>query len=181
MKPDIEEILHFWFYEIGPNHWLALDAAAEALMRDKFLEVYEAAAREELKAWEETAEGMLALLLLLDTFPRHMFRHTARAYATDDLALDLARRAIIKHFDDKIDRTFKLFFYLPFSHSEKIEDQRLATFFIRERTKEPVWVDYVDGRRQLIERFGRFPHRNKLLSREMTPEEEAFLNAKMKA
>lgn len=180
MNPSPEEILNFWFTEIGPNRWFSLDLETDAMILEKYLKIHESAANDELKDWKDTPEGMLALLLLLDIFPRHMFRGTARAYQTDDAALELARVSIINHFDDRIDRTFKLFFYLPFSHSENMDNQRLATFYVRERTKEPSWVEFVNGRRQIVERFGRFPQRNHLLARDMTPEEDAFLRQKMK-
>jgi len=145
-------------------------------IRARFLPAYERAALDLLKEWEDTPEGTIALLLLLDTFPRRMFRGEARAYATDEAALELARSAIIRHFDDRIDRGFKLFFYLPFSHSEHLSDQRLAIFYMRERTKEPVWVDAAEARFEIIETFGRFPHRNQLLGRVSSPEEQVFLN-----
>ncbi|HBM90320.1 MAG TPA: DUF924 domain-containing protein [Rhodospirillaceae bacterium] len=175
MTIDPEEILKFWFYDIGPSRWFTADPEIDETIKSKFLEAYQKAAREELGAWEETPEGMISLLLLLDTFSRRMFHGTAQAYETDDLALDLARGAIVRHFDDRIDRTFKLFFYMPFTHSEQIGDQRLASFYVRERTKEKDWVDFVDRRRQIVERFGRFPHRNAFLNRETTPEEAAYL------
>lgn len=178
MLTDPEDIQNFWFYEVGPAKWFAEDPALDDAMRARFLATYERAALEELREWEETPEGALALLLLLDPFPRRMFRGEARAYATDDLALELARQAIIRHFDDHIDRNFKLFFYLPFAHSENIGDQRLASFYIRERTKETDWVDSVEWRQRAIQKFGRFPHRNAVLGRKSTPEEEAFLKEK---
>ena len=118
---------------------------------------------------------MLALLLLLDEFPRRMFRGTSRAFETDDQALELARTAIIKHFDDRIDKQFKLFFYLPFLNSESMGDQRLALFYIRERTKESEWLDRAEQHFYTIQRFGRFPDRSPVLGREMTPEEAEFL------
>ncbi len=175
MLLDPQNILNFWFVDIGRDKWFALDAKLDVTIREQFGSIYEQAARGDLKKWEETPEGMLALLLLLDIFPRRMFRGTARAYAMDEKALDLARTAIIKHFDDRIDRAFKLFFYVPFQHSEHIGDQRLAVFYIRERTKEPIWVDAAEWRLQTIQRFGRFPHRNERLGRQTTPEEISFL------
>ncbi len=175
MTTDPEEILNFWFYDIGPSRWFTADSELDETIKTKFFDVYQKAAQEDLAAWEETPEGMISLLLLLDIFPRRMFRGTAQAYETDDVALDLARSAIVRHFDDRIDRTFKLFFYLPFSHSEQMGDQRLASFYVRERTKEKDWVDLVDKQRQIIELFGRFPSRNVFLKRETTPEEEAYL------
>ncbi len=175
MTVDTEDILNFWFLEVGPDRWFAPDPALDEAVRTRFLDMHAKAARGEFKKWEETPEGVLTLLLLLDTFPRRMFRGTPQAYATDDMALELARAAIIRHFDDRIDRQFKLFFYLPFEHSELDGDQRLAVFFVRERTKEAVWLDTAEWRLRTILRFGRFPHRNALLGRESTPEEIEFL------
>lgn len=177
MRTDPEDILNFWFYEVGPEKWFSADPALDEAVRTRFQSVYERAALEELREWENTPEGVLCLLLLLDQFPRRMFRGTAKAYETDDMALDLARTAIIRHFDDRIDKTFKLFFYLPFAHSERLGDQRLASFYIRERTKEPHWIDSVEWRYETIQRFGRFPHRNPALGRETTDEEKEYLEA----
>lgn len=175
MLTDPEEILNFWFYEVGPDRWFKEDPDLGELMRSRFLTAHERASLDGLREWEETPEGVLALILLLDTFPRHMFRGTARAFETDDAALDLARQSIIRHFDDRIDRNFKLFFYLPFQHSEHAGDQRLAAFYVRERTKNPDWVDEADRCGEVIARFGRFPERNAALGREATPEETAYL------
>lgn len=175
MLIDPEDILNFWFYEVGPAKWFKPDPELDVAVRDKFLAAHERAALDELGAWEDTPEGMLALLLLLDAFPRLMFRGTARAYDTDGHALDLARQAIIRHFDDRIDRTYKLFFYLPFSHAENMGDQRLGLFYIRERTKEDSWIETAEALYDAIQLFGRFPDRNAALGRESTPEENAFL------
>ncbi|MDD2324540.1 MAG: DUF924 domain-containing protein [Alphaproteobacteria bacterium] len=175
MLNDPEEILNFWFYEIGPSRWFTHDSELDGTIRTRFLEAHERAALEGLHDWQETPEGMLALLLLLDVFPRRMFRGTSRAYATDDTALDLARQAIIRHYDDRIDRQFKLFFYLPFLHAENAGDLRLAGFYIRERTRDFDLADRADWRYDVILRFGRYPHRNQALGRETTPEEERFM------
>ncbi len=178
MITDPEDIQNFWFYEVGPERWFAPDPALDQTIRDRYLATHERAALEELWAWEETPEGVLALLLLLDPFPRRMFRGTSRAYATDDLALETARQAVVRHFDDRIDKNFKLFFYLPFLHAERIGEQRLALFYIRERMKDPEWIARAAWRLETIERFGRFPHRNAVLGRANTPEEELFLKEK---
>ncbi|MDX9690570.1 MAG: DUF924 domain-containing protein [Proteobacteria bacterium] len=175
MSIDPQEILNYWFYEVGREKWFSNDPALDEDVRKRFQAAYEQAAGDELGVWEETPEGMLALLLLLDTFPLMMFRGTPRAYAMEDTAVDLARHAIIRHFDDRIDRNFKLFFYRPFIHSEKIGNQRLGVFYIRERTKEPDWVDEAEECFQIIHVFGRFPDRNAILGRETTPEEQAFI------
>jgi uncharacterized protein (DUF924 family) len=172
---NAEDVLNFWFYEVGRDRWFGDERALDSQIRERFLAAYEQAAEGKFEAWESTPEGMLALLLLLGEFPRRMFRGTTRAFATDDQALELARNAVIKHFDDRIDKQFKLFFYLPFLNSESIGDQRLALFYIRERTKEDEWLDRAQQHFHTIQRFGRFPERNPILGRELTPEETEFL------
>jgi len=175
MPPSPEDILNFWFMEINPPRWLKPDKALDETVLTRFREAYEQAAMGGLKFWEDTPEGMLALLLLLGIFTRRMFRGTPKAYATDNQALELARAGIIKHFDDRIDRQFKLFFYLPFSFSENQGEQRLAVYYIRERTKEKEWTEAAVEREQVIQCFGRFPERNAVLGRETSPEEAEYL------
>jgi uncharacterized protein (DUF924 family) len=104
-----------------------------------------------------------------------MFRGLPRAFETDGVALDLARAAIIKHFDDRIDKHYKLLFYLPFLNSEDVGDQRLALFYIRERTKDDQWLTMAETNFEIVQRFGRFPQRNPVLGRDPTPEEAQFL------
>lgn len=173
IAPD--DILNFWIYVVRRDRWFKEDRALDATIRERFLPTYELAVKGELKAWEETPEGMLALMLLLDQFPRRMFRGTPRAFESDETALDLARTAIIRHFDDRIDKQYKLLFYLPFLNSESVGDQRLALFYIRERTKENEWLAIAEKNLDTVQRFGRFPQRNPILGREPTPEEAAFL------
>ncbi|MGE3622288.1 MAG: DUF924 family protein [Bdellovibrionales bacterium] len=175
MSINPEDILNFWFYEVGRDRWFTDDRTLDSQIREKYLPLYEQAVSGQLKAWEANPEGVLALLLLLDHFPRRMFRGTSRAFETDEMALELARSAIIKHFDDRIDKTFKLFFYLPFLNSESMGDQRLALFYIRERTKEDDWLSRAEAHFNMIQRFGRFPDRSPILGRELTPEEAEFL------
>src|SRR5271170_2222589 len=175
MTASAEDILNFWIYVVGRDKWFRDDRALDATVRERFLSAYELALKGELKAWEETPEGMLALMLLLDQFPRRMFRGTPRAFETDELALELARNAIIKHFDDRIDKQYKLLFYLPFLNSESLGDQRLALFYIRERTKENDWLSLAEKNFEIVQKFGRFPQRNPILGREPTAEESAFL------
>jgi uncharacterized protein (DUF924 family) len=175
MPINPEDILNFWIYEVGRERWFSDDRTLDLQVREKFLALYEDAAQGKLKAWESTPEGMLALMLLLDQFPRRMFRGSSRSFETDAMALDLARTSIIKHFDDRIDKQFKLLFYLPFLNSESMGDQRLALFYIRERTKEDDWLDRAEKHFYTIQRFGRFPQRNPILGRELTPEEAEYL------
>ena len=173
IKP--EDISNFWFYEVGRDRWFTEDHTLDLKIREQFLSMYEQAVNGQLKSWEETPESTLALMLLLDQFPRRMFRGTSRAFETDDLALELARDAIIKHFDDRIDKQFKLIFYLPFLNSESVGDQRLALFYIRERVKENEWLSVAEDHLETVQRFGRFPQRNPILGRDPTPEEVTYL------
>jgi uncharacterized protein (DUF924 family) len=173
--PVPEDLLDYWFNQIGSNRWFAADPALDADLTHKFLETHQRAMHGALHDWEGTPTGMLGLMLLLDQFPRHMFRGTPSAYATDEMALDLARTAIIKHYDDRIDAACKLCFYLPFTHSENMGDQRLSLFYIRERTKNADWLAYAEECQLTIQRFDRFPQRNKVLGRVSTKAEEDFL------
>ena len=126
--------------------------------------------------WEKTPEGVLALLLLLNPFPRRMFRGTPQAFASDDHAMELARNAIIKHLDTTVKKECKLLFYLPFLTSESKSNQRLALFYIRERTQDAEGLNIAERSSELIDHFGRFPHRNNALARPSTPEEMLFLS-----
>jgi uncharacterized protein (DUF924 family) len=170
-----EDLLNFWFYDVGRDRWFTDDRVLDAQIRERFLPLYEQAVEGKLASWETTPEGALALLLLFDMFPRRMFRGTSRAFETDDRAIELARNSIIKHFDDRIDRAYKLLFYLPFLNSESMGDQRLALFYIRERTKETEWLSLAEQHFHTIQRFGRFPERSPILGRELTPEEAEWL------
>ena len=174
-----EDILNFWFYEVDREKWFAEDPVLDAQINDRFLSAYEQALEGKLRQWEDTPEGMLALMLLLDQFPRRMFRGTSRAFETDDLALDLARSAIIKHFDDRIDRQYKLLFYLPFLNSEDEANQRLALFYIRERAKDEDWLTMAERNYEVVQRFGRFPQRNPILGRQPTKDEAKFLEQRV--
>jgi len=175
MTQTPDDILAFWFYEVGTERWFTADVALDTQMRERFADIQAMAAQDALAAWKKTPEGMLALVLLLDEFPRRMYRGTSRAFECDYLAQELAREAIIHHFDDRIDKTYKLIFYLPFLNSEDITDQRLALYYIRERTKEDNWLSLAENNYNTVERFGRFPQRNPILGRPPTPEEAEFL------
>jgi uncharacterized protein (DUF924 family) len=169
---DAEDILNFWFFEIGRDKWFEHEEALDSQIRDRFLPDYEKAVHGELKKWEETPEGTLALLLLLDEFPQRMFRNTARAFETGEMAVELAREGIIKHFDDRIDRQYKLLFYLPFLNSENVGDQRLALFYIRERVKDSEWLAKAEENHEIVLRYGRFPQRDAILGRHPDLEEQ---------
>ena len=168
-----DEIIRFW-REAGPDRWFVPDEAFDETYRARFLLTHEAAARGDLNEWELTPEGALAVVLLLDQFPRNMFRGTRRAYATDPAALDTAERAIEKSFDQKVEPDLRRFFYLPFMHSENLADQERSVALNGASGDEDA-ATWVRHHRDLITRFGRFPHRNAVLGRESTAEERAFL------
>ena len=168
-----DEIIAFW-REAGPERWFAPDEAFDQTCRTRFLLTHEAAARGDLNEWELTPEGALAVVLLLDQFPRNMFRDTRRAYATDPAALDAADRAIEKGYDAGVEPALRRFFYLPFMHAEDLADQeRSVTLNAALGNVAPLrWARH---HHDVIARFGRFPHRNTVLGRESTAEERAFL------
>jgi len=170
-----EDILNYWFLEIDRDCWFDDNQSLDADIKQRFGQIYEQAKAGELSSWETTPEAALALMLLFNQFPRRMFRGTIRAFATDEQALEIARMAIIHHFDDRIATEYKLLFYLPFLNSENLSDQRLALFYIRERAKENAWLSVAEDHFNIVERFGRFPQRNPILGREPTPEENEFL------
>lgn len=168
------EIVTFW-REAGPDRWFETDEAFDQMLRSRFLVAYAAAARGELAFFEDSAEGALALVILLDQFPRNMFRGSARAFATDPLARAVADRAIIRGFDQAIDETMRIFFYLPFMHSEWLADQdRCVNLFTTLGDAEQ--SRYAAIHRDVIAKFGRFPHRNRALGRETTEAEREFLD-----
>jgi uncharacterized protein (DUF924 family) len=168
-------VVAFW-QAAGPGKWFAKDAAFDAEIRARFLTAHEAAAAGRLAAWEESAEGALALLILLDQFPRNMFRGTPRAFATDALARAVADRAITHGFDSAVDETLRTFFYLPFMHSERLVDQERSVALYANAGGED-GRKYAELHADIIRRFGRFPHRNAILHRETTAEERAFLDS----
>ena len=135
---------------------------------------YEAAAVGKLTGWEQNAEGALALLLLLDQFPRNMFRGDARSYATDPLARAIASRAILNGFDGAYP-DLRTFFYLPFEHSENLADQERC-IALNKATGDADGLKWAEIHADIIRRFGRFPHRNAVLGRVTTPEEQKFLD-----
>jgi uncharacterized protein (DUF924 family) len=166
------EVVRFWS-EAGPRRWFKRDDAFDAEFRDRFLAAHEAAAAGGWMDWRDTAEGALALVLLLDQFPRNAFRGSARVYATDALARDVADAAIHAGFDRQVDGELRQFFYLPFMHSEDLADLQRCVRLNEAVGGEP--LRYARHHCGIVARFGRFPHRNALLGRASTPEEERFL------
>ena len=174
MVASADEIVSFW-RAAGPDRWFKKDTAFDEEIRRRFLDTYEEAAAGRFSDWEQTAPGALALLILLDQFPRNMFRGDAQAFATDPLARAIAAGAIVRGFDSQVPAELRSFFYLPFQHSEDLADQERGIAFYKAiaDTKNLKWSEL---HADIIRRFGRFPHRNALLGRTTTPEEQAFLD-----
>ena len=168
------EIVAFW-REAGPDMWFASDRAFDLTIRSRFFAAYEDAAAGRLAAWLDSGEGALALVLLLDQFPRNMFRDDARSFAMDAMARDVADGALARGFDRASDLPMRQFFYMPFMHSEALVDQdRCVRLF--EELDDAEQLRYANEHRDVIKKFGRFPHRNRALGRVTTPTEQAFLD-----
>ncbi|MFM5922871.1 MAG: DUF924 family protein [Novosphingobium sp.] len=171
------EVIAFW-REAGAPRWFAKDEAFDAAIHARFEAAHHAAARGEFAHWSLDWEGALALLILLDQFPRNLFRGSAHAFATDPLALSLARKAVAAGLDQVAPADLRVFFYLPFEHSEALVDQDrcLKLCAALDATSGSEWSKWAALHRDIIVRFGRFPHRNAMLGRESTAEEQAFLD-----
>jgi uncharacterized protein (DUF924 family) len=168
-----KQIVSFW-EKAGPKRWFGKDPAFDRKIREQFLVTHQAAAMEKLAAWEESAEGALALILVLDQFPRNMFRGTSRAFGSDAQARAVAARAIERGLDRKVPVALRGFFYLPFEHSEHLADQEKNLKLVR-ATKDKELVKWAKIHYDIIKRFGRFPHRNEILGRNSTSDETVFL------
>jgi uncharacterized protein (DUF924 family) len=174
MAATAEEIVSFW-RAAGPDRWFNKDASFDEEIRQRFLEAHEAAAARKLTDWEQSTQGALALLILLDQFPRNMFRGDARAFATDPLARAVAAGAIVRGFDSQVPPEMRGFFYLPFQHSEDLSDQERSIAFYK-AIGDLENLKWAELHADIIRRFGRFPHRNAVLGRTTTPEEQTFLD-----
>lgn len=166
-------VIAFWS-EAGPSLWFAKDAAFDRRFRETFIATHEAACRGEFDHWLKTPGGALALTLLLDQFPRNAFRGTPRMYASDPKALAVANAAIAAGRDRHIDADLRLFFYLPYAHSEALADQERSVALCRALDANS--LAHAEGHRDIVKRFGRFPHRNVILGRATTDEEQRFLD-----
>ncbi len=184
MSP-VDDILEFWFgrpedkgFGELRDAWFEKDPAFDAEIRRRFLAVYERAAAGELDGLANSAEGALALIVALDQFSRNMFRGQPGMYATDEKARALARMALDRGFDQQLVPVQRLFLYLPFEHSETLADQTLSVKLFEALPAIPNRDETSSSalrHREIVERFGRFPHRNAILGRETTPDETAFL------
>jgi uncharacterized protein (DUF924 family) len=169
------DVLAFW-RAAGPDKWFERDDGFDADVRARFLATCAAAAQGRLDDWQGTPDGVLALLILLDQFPRNLFRDDARAFATDAQAREIAERAIARGFDRMFGLPERRFFYTPLMHSENLADQERCIALCR-AAGDVEGVKYAELHVDVIRRFGRFPHRNRALGRATTDEERAFLDA----
>jgi uncharacterized protein (DUF924 family) len=165
-------VVDFW-RKAGPSLWFAKDPDFDRLFRERFLELHEAAGRTELRSWQAGAEGSLALVLLLDQFPRNAFRGTPRMYATDARGRAVAAAAIAAGHHRATDPALKLFYVIPFGHSEDLADQERALELSRALALP---IGRAEHHRDIVRRFGRFPHRNHILGRTTTPDEQRYLD-----
>jgi uncharacterized protein (DUF924 family) len=169
-----DEVLSFW-RDAGEDKWFEKSDDFDRAIRDGFYATYEAAAAGKLSEWEKTPQGALALVIVLDQFPRNMFRNDARAFAADPLALEISKRALTSGFDKKVEPDLVAFLYMPFMHSENIADQRRCVDLFANHG-DPNNLKFAEIHRDIIAKFGRFPHRNRVLGRSTTPEEQTFLD-----
>lgn len=169
---DADGLLHFWFDE-HPKDWFVKNPDFDAEIRRRFLALCERAAAGQLAHWADAPRSCLALILLLDQFPRNLFRGAARAFTTDAQARAAARVILARGWDKGMTQSEQLFAYLPFEHSESLEDQDLSCELMKDFDAKQ--REYAERHRDIIRRFGRFPHRNDSLGRQSTPAEIEFL------
>jgi uncharacterized protein (DUF924 family) len=169
------EILAFW-RNAGRERWYKCDDAFDAEVRSRFLDLWRKAAAGELSCWETTDEGALALVIILDQFPRNMFRDDIRAYSSDVLAREVADRAIARGADMRVEAALLEFLYMPLMHSEHLADQLRCVDLFRKAGNADN-LQYAERHAEIIRRFGRFPHRNPILGRPTTASEQAFLDS----
>lgn len=172
VKPD--DVLAFWFSPKMRENWFEKSDAIDADIRARFLDTYEAARAGRLETWKQEPESALALTILFDQFPRNMFRGSPRSFESDGLALDVAMQALDHDFDRQLSAEQRQFFYLPFMHSENLDHQRRCVE-LYERLGDPYALGFARQHYDIIARFGRFPHRNKVPNRATTEDEADFL------
>lgn len=177
MMANPDEILNFWLDEVGPKGWYEGGDALDETMRDRFQSMHKEACEGALSLWLTYPSGTLAYIILMDQFPRNMFRGTAKSFATDGVARAAAKAAISKGWDLRIDEPTRHFFYMPLVHSECLADQDRAVRLIMTRLPETGTGQLLHAKahREVIRKFGRFPNRNEAIGRETPPAEAAFL------
>lgn len=173
-EPWVDEVLRFWFEELDHAAWFRNNEETDELIRRRFLGIFERIAALPAEAAWTSPRRALATIIVLDQFPRNMFRGTPQAFATDPKAVEVTRGAVERGFDKTFDKDGRAFMYLPFEHSEELANQERAVELFTLLGDEE-YIRYAIAHRDIIARFGRFPHRNVILGRPSTPEEEEFL------
>jgi len=171
-----QAILDFWYADEMRTKWFASTPALDTLIRERFEPTWEAAVHGELDAWRNSPDGCLALAIILDQFPLNMFRGTARSFSSEGQAIAVAKQAIAQGFDQHIDPAQLAFLYMPLMHSEDLADQDLSVELFAAAGLENN-LRFAKHHREIVRRFGRFPHRNVILARASTPQEMGYLNA----
>lgn len=177
-SPDTlwQEIIKFWFDEIDSALWFNSTPEFDTVLKDKFEQVVDAALNNEFSSWQTTAEGCLALVIVLDQFPLNIYRGEPKSFAGESISREVARKAIEQKLDQQLEGPKKAFLYLPFMHSENMADQNLSVeLFEKAGLKEN--LRFAKHHRDIVKRFGRFPHRNEILGRENTDDELDYLKS----
>lgn len=174
MKTDYPDILNFWFTELNPKQWFTKDDDLDSMIRKRFLTIHQRAERGELSGWRSTPEGRLAEIIVLDQFSRNIFRGRPEAFKNDPVALVLAQEIVLLNLDVKLDKDMRAFAYMPFMHSEskKIHED---FFYLFQNSGNEELLKFEALHKDIIDQFGRYPHRNDILSRNTTDDEKEFL------
>lgn len=176
MRDTKKEVLKFWFEEIEPQQWFQKNESFDQEVTDRFHVTYDMAQKDLCSDWTKSADGILALCVVLDQFPRNMFRDSSKAFQTDEKALLIAKDALNNEFDVLLPPEQRMFVYMPFMHSEKLEEQeRSVLLFESMKEDSSMSYDYALKHFDVIKQFGRFPHRNKSLDRVSTKAELEYL------
>lgn len=174
MPETPQTVLDFWFSELTPKDWFTKSDALDRHIAERFTGLHLALSRDTPDIWRETPEARLAEVIVLDQFPRNIYRASPLAFATDGLALNAAKAAVAAGADTQTGENRRIFFYMPFEHAEDLEEQDRSVALCAALGNDN-YLDYAHSHRQVIAEFGRFPHRNAILGRQSTPAEEAYL------
>ncbi len=176
MRDTKKEVLSFWFEEAKPVQWFQDDPSFDADISERFMVTYDMAKRDLCASWIKDADGVLALCLVLDQFPRRMFKKSPKAFESDEKILLIAKDALRKGLDQILPSVKRHFIYMPFMHSENIDEQkRSVRLFSLIKDEDPLGYDQALKRQKVIEKFGRFPHRNEILGRKSTEDEINYM------
>lgn len=176
MQQGVDEILDFWFSEYMSEHWFNSTSEIDREIKDRFEALWTLACAGELDDWQDSATGSLALIILLDQMPLNMFRGQTKSFSTEARAISVAKQAIQRAFDNQLGNEQLVFMYMPFMHSENMQDQnRAVELFSAAGLQEN--VKFAKHHRSIVERFGRFPHRNEILGRQSSQQELEYLQS----